>query len=214
MGSSTVRRTFRFRLEPTAGQQQAFRQFAGARRWVWNWALEQRRKHYKETGKSLSAKELSARLTALKDAPATVWLRTVDSQLLQQALADLDKAFANFFARRAHYPRFKSKKVDRPRFRIPQRVTITGGRVQVPKIGRVRGRLSQPIVGTTKSATFKQDACGHWHVTLVAEHAAPVMELPAPDLERAVGIDLGLRDAVVSSDAPPIPAPRFYRQGE
>src|SRR5215472_12903422 len=149
MESSTVRRTFRFRLEPTADQAEMFRQFAGARRWVWNWALEQRRKHYKETGKSLPARELSARLTALKDEPETAWLRTVDSQLLQQALADLDKAFANFFARRARYPRFRSRKTDAPRFRIPQRVTVTGGRVQVPKIGRVRMRLSQPIVGTT-----------------------------------------------------------------
>jgi len=185
MESSTVHRAYRFRLEPTADQEQSFRQFAGARRWVWNWALEQRRQYYKETGKTLPAGLLSARLTALKDQPETAWLREMDSQLLQQALADLDKAFANFFARRARYPRFKSKKTDVPRFRIPQRVTVVDGRVRVPKVGRVRARLSQPVVGTAKSATFKQDACGHWHVTLVAEHEGPVVALPAPDPERA-----------------------------
>src|SRR5919199_1106136 len=141
MESSTVRRVYRFRLEPTAAQEQSFRQFAGARRFIWNWALQQRREHYQQTGQSLSAKELSARLTALKDQPETAWLRDVDSQLLQQ-------------------------------------VRVVGRGVQVPKIGRVRLRLSQPVEGQTKSATFKQDACGHWHVSLVAETQMPVVLLP------------------------------------
>src|SRR5207253_7163001 len=163
---------------PTTQQEQHLRQFAGARRFIWNWALQQRREHYQQTGKSLSAKELSARLTALKDQPETGWLREMDSQLLQQVLADLQRAFTNFFARRARYPRFKSRKRDRARFRIPQRVCVVGRRVQVPKIGRVRLRLSQPVEGETKSATFKRDACGHWHVSLVAETEIPVALLP------------------------------------
>jgi putative transposase len=156
-----MHKAFRYRLEPTAEQEQKLRQFAGARRFIWNWALQQRREYYRETGKTLPPKELSARLTALKDQPATAWLRDMDSQLLQQVLADLQRAFSNFFARRACYPRFKSKKAELPRFRIPQRVKLVGNRVQVPKVGRVRLRLSQPIIGTTKSATFKQDAGGH-----------------------------------------------------
>jgi putative transposase len=189
------------------------RQFAGVRRFIWNWALEQRRDYYQQTGKTLPASELSARLTALKDEPETAWLREMDSQLLQQALADLGRAFVNFFERRARYPRFKSRKRDQARFRIPQRVRVVGGRVQVPKIGRLRLRLSQPVEGPTKSATFKKDACGHWHVSLVAETQMPVVPLPFPDPAQSVGLDLGLKDAVVPSDAPPLPAPRFYRRG-
>jgi putative transposase len=214
MESSTAHRAFRFRLEPTAGQARAFAQFAGARRWVWNWALAEMQQYYKETGKTLPAGVLSARLTALKDKPETAWLKEMDSQALQQTLIDLRQAFVNFFERRARYPRFKSKKRDRVRFRIPQRVKVVGKGVQVPKIGHVRMRLSQPVVGTTKSATFKQDACGHWFVTLVAECEVPGVELPAPDPERTVGIDLGLKDAVVPSAGPRIPAARFYRRAE
>src|SRR5438477_6430973 len=130
MESSTVRRTYRFRLEPTGDQERTLAQFAGARRWVWNWALAACQAYYKETGKTLPAKELSARLTALKDEPGTAWLRAMDSQALQQALIDVHRAFSNFFARRARYPRFKSRKTDTPRFRIPQRVTVVDGRVQ------------------------------------------------------------------------------------
>src|ERR671937_2832264 len=152
MDSRPLRRAYRFHLEPTSYQDERLRQFAGARRFIWNWALEQRREYHRQTGKSLPARDLSARLTALKDQPETAWLREMDSQLLQQVLADLQRAFANFFERRARYPRFKSRKRDQERFRIPQRVRVVGRGVQVPKIGRVRLRLSQPVAGQTKSA--------------------------------------------------------------
>jgi putative transposase len=207
-------KAFRYRLEPTDDQEQKLRQFAGARRFIWNWALQQRREYYRETGKTLPAKELSARLTALKDQPDTAWLRDMDSQLLQQVLADLQRAFNNFFARRACYPRFKSKKTEVLRFRIPQRVKVVGNRVQVPKVGLVRLRLSQPLAGTTKSATFRQDACGHWHVTLVSHIETPAVAPPIPEVEQTVGVDLGLKDIVVCSDGHREPAPRFYRQAE
>jgi putative transposase len=69
------------------------------------------------------------------------------------------------------------------------------------------------VEGPTKSATFKKDACGHWHVSLVAETQVPAVTLPLPNPAQSVGLDLGLTDAVVPSDAPPIPAPRFYRRG-
>jgi putative transposase len=138
----------------------------------------------------------------------------MDSQLLQQVLADLQRAYVNFFERRARYPRFKSRKRDTARFRIPQRVRVVGTSVQVPKVGRVRLRLSQPVHRPTKSATFKQDACGHWHVSLVAETPVPLAALPLPDPAQTVGLDLGLGDVVVPSDGPRIPAPRFYRRAQ
>jgi putative transposase len=203
-------RAYRLRLEPTAAQDRQLRQFAGARRFIWNWAL-QRREHYQQMGKTLPAKELSARLTALKAQPETAWLREMDSQLLQQALADVQRAFVNFVERRARYPRFKSRKRDRARFRIPQRVRLHGQRVYVPKIGLVRARVSRPVAGQTKSATFTQDAGRHGHVALVAQTVLPGMALPLPTPEHSVGLDVGLADAVVCSDGTREPAPRFYR---
>ncbi len=209
-----VRRVYRFRLEPTPQQEEGFRRYAGARRFIWNWALQQKRAHYTATGKGLSDKDLSARLTALKAAPDTAWLKEMDSQLLQQVLADLKKAFTSFFEKRARFPHFKSKKRDTARFRIPQRVTLADGRLTVPKIGRVRVRQSQEVEGATKSATFKRDACGHWFVSLVAATEMPVVALPAAAEERAVGVDLGLKDAVVTSDGERVAAPRFYRAAQ
>lgn len=143
-----------------------------------------------------------------------MWLREMDSQLLQQVLADLKRAFTSFFEKRARFPRFKSRKRDMARFRIPQRVTLADGYLYVPKIGRVKVRQSQEVEGTTKSATFKRDACGHWFVSMVSEMELPTVALLLPTEDRTVGVDLGLKDAVVASDGERVAAPRFYRAAQ
>jgi putative transposase len=212
---ATHRKSYRFRMEPTSAQARAINRMAGARRWVWNWALRRWKDHYAATGKSITLKQLSAELTALKKQPESAWLKEVDSQALQQVLKDLSRAFVSFFEKRARHPKFKSRKRDRGRFRIPQRITLKEGKVYVPKVGWVRIRQSQPVTEPTRSATFKVDAKGHWFVTLVVEFEMP--DVPLPDLDRAlvVGVDLGLIDFATRSDgSDPLPAPKFYRKAE
>ena len=211
---TTYQKAFRYRLRPTPVQEGLFRQFAGARRWVWNWALERRQEHYKATGKSLSLTALCAELAQLKQQPATAWLREMDSQSLQQAIRDLHQAFRAFFERRARFPRFKAKKREQPSFRIPQRVTVEGELLLVPKVGPVELVLHRPLEGTPRSATFKQDATGAWYVTLIVHLDLPDMPLPTPDPARTVGVDLGLKDLAVLSDGRRVSAPKHYRRAE
>jgi putative transposase len=92
------RKVFRFRMKPNAVQRETLARIAGARRYVWNWALAQRQFCYRETGKSLPAAELSVRLTALKQQPETSWLQEVDSQAMQQTLADLNEPTSTSFS--------------------------------------------------------------------------------------------------------------------
>ena len=197
----TIQTTYHYRLDPTAEQEVQLKRFAGARRFVWNWALNRKREHYRETGKTLSYNDLAAELTRLKQQPATAWLREMDSQLLQQTLRDLDSAYQHFFRRARNgdrkkgFPKFKSKKTDTPRFRIPQRVVLQDGSVSVPKIGMIKAIVHRPLEGITKSATFKREACGHWYISLVAEQQL------APKVDRSVethiGIDVGLKSLAV-----------------
>jgi putative transposase len=209
------RKTYRFRMRPKGDQGQSLDRMAGARRFVWNWALRRWKDHQAATGKSISLKRLSAELTLLKRQPGLEWLNDVDSQALQQALQDLHRAFTNFFAKRARYPRFKSRKRDKARFRIPQRVRIEDDRVYVPKVGWVRIRQSREVDGTIKGATFRREADGHWYVSLTVEFELPDVAVPAPDPEKTVGIDLGLIDFVThSDDSEPVPAPKFHRKAE
>src|SRR5436309_12332363 len=95
----TIQTTYRYRLDPTAEQVKLLNQFAGARRFVWNWALGRKRGLFRQTGKTLSYNDLAAELTRLKQQPETAWLKEMDSQSLQQALRDLDSAYQHFFRR-------------------------------------------------------------------------------------------------------------------
>ena len=94
-----IKRAYKFKLKLTAAQREKFFRFAGARRWVFNRGLDQRRKAFETTGKSPSYFEQNKELTTLKEAPETAWLDDIHSQVLQQGLKDLDRAYLNFFRR-------------------------------------------------------------------------------------------------------------------
>jgi putative transposase len=211
---SIHRKAYRFRMRPTKVQEQYLNRLAGARRWVWNWALARWKETFETTGKSISLKQLSVELTALKEKPETAWLKEADSQALQQVLKDLHRAFGNFLEKRARYPRFKSRKRDPLRFRIPQRVKIEDEKVYVPKVGQIRIRQSQPVKEQTKSATFRRSADGKWYVTLTVEFDMPDIPLPSPDPLKVVGVDLGLKTFATITDQEPIPCPKFFRKGQ
>ena len=181
---------------------------------MWNWALDRRKAYFAEHETTIPAATLSAELTALKREPETAWLKEADSQALQQTLKDLDRAFRNFFEKRARFPRFKSKRRDPLRFRIPQRVKVDGEHVVIPKVGRVRIRKSMDVDLPTKGATFRRNPLGRWFVTLTAEFEMPDAESSAPEPSGVVGIDLGLKDFAVLSDGTRIPAPKFYRKSQ
>jgi putative transposase len=209
------RKVYRFRMKPTKAQAHALNRMAGARRWIWNWGLARKQEHFKATGETLRYVDLNGELTDLKRQPGMEWLREADSQSLQEALRDLDRAFVNFFEKRARFPKFKSKKRDRARFRIPQRVKLADGKVYVPKVGHVRVRQSQDVSEPTNSATFRREADGHWYVSLVVEFEMPDIALPAPDPEKVAGIDLGLIDfATLSDGSNPIHTPKFDRKAQ
>lgn len=212
----TLQTTYRYRLNPTVAQETLLNQFAGARRFVWNWALHRKKSHYQQTGETLSYHHLAGELTRLKQQPETAWLREMDSQSLQQALRDLDSAYQHFFRRlkrgekKKGFPKYQTRKTDTPRFRIPQRVRLTEDVVSVPKLGLIRAVVHRPLIGVTKGATFKREPDGHWYVCLVVEQqAAPRSARP---VQRHVGVDVGLKSLIVCSTGQTVANPRWYRR--
>ena len=184
-----LRRVYRFKLEPNAEQKSGLYRLSGSRRFVYNLASARRQEHFKATGKTLSAKDLSLELTALKKQEATAWLsRPADSQLLQQSLKDLDKAFQGFFAKRARFPKFRSRNKGHFAFRIPQRVRVQSDKVYCPKIGWIRIRQSQEIDGRNqKRDRSERDACSNWFVTLTSELEMRDTALAAPQNSVSMG---------------------------
>lgn len=104
-----IHRAYKTELDPNNVQKTLLARHAGAARFTWNWALNRRIQEYKLTGKSSNAIEQHRQLNSLKSTDFP-WMYEVSKCAPQEALRDLDKAFKNFFAKRAKYPKFKSKK--------------------------------------------------------------------------------------------------------
>lgn len=157
-----LKKGFKFRLEPTNEQRQLFAQFAGATRFLYNRGLAQRKALYDHEGKSLTYYDQNNELVALKRQEETSWLQEIHSQILQQALKNLDNAFQNFFqniraGRKPGFPRFKCKGV-RDSFRYPQGIKLKTNNVYLPKIGWVKFRKSREIEGEIKQTTILREA--------------------------------------------------------
>lgn len=190
-----ILRGYRYKLAPDSGQDALLRQFAGVCRLVYNIALEQRatwgKRH--KIGYVTQASDLT-RLRAELD-----WVRAVYVSCQQQALRDLDRAFANFFAGRASFPRPRKRGVN-DSFRFPGREVATKrlnakwSAVRLPKVGWVKFRDTRTMRGAVKNATVSADALG-WHVSFACEIEH---EAPAPNNE-VVGIDRGVATTLALS---------------
>jgi putative transposase len=204
-----VYKAFRYRIYPTAAQEQALAVQFGHARFVWNWALGLRKATYQETGKGISYYELQRRATALKYRAETEWLREADSQVLQAKIEDLEKAYKNFFAKRAKFPHFKSKRSDQS-IRYPQRFKFDENFTYLPKVGWVKAKFHRPLEGRPKNVTVSKTKTGKYFVSVQCE--VGMIEQPAKGGE--IGIDLGVKSFLATSEGWKIDNPRHLQKAE
>lgn len=208
--SPTRERAYRVRAHPTKAQQKTLAQIFGARRFVWNWALDRRSRAYRERKDKLNSISLSRELTELRNQPQMAWLKALPREPLMQALRDLDRAYVNFFKQRARYPRFKRKTyAGATRFTLDQRrsqVDRESGRVQLDGVGKLRFRLTEPLIGRLRSMTVSRDSAGRYFASFTADQV-PAAVIAQP-VAAAVGIDQGVKDLIVTSTNERTPASR------
>lgn len=180
------------------------RRFAGSCRVVFNEALSLQKRRYEQGEKKLGYAGLCKELTAWRNgAPmpsgrVAPWLADAPVHPLQQTIKDLERAYSNFFAKRADFPRFKKKgQSDSFRYPDPKQIKLdqTNSRLFLPKLGWVRYRNSREVLGTVKNITVSQ-SCGKWFVSIQTERE---VEQPIPT-GGAVGIDMGIARFATLSD--------------
>ena len=159
-------KAFKYRLYPNQEQQEKLAVQFGHSRFVYNNALNARKEHYKQTGKGLSYSATTKALPGMKK--TLEWLKQADSQVLQQKLKDLDRAYTNFFQGRAAYPRFKSK-YDNQSIRYPQRFKFVENRIYLPKVGSVKIVLHRDIEGVAKNVTISKTKSGKYFASVQCE---------------------------------------------
>ncbi|SDL69136.1 putative transposase [Nonomuraea maritima] len=213
---------YNVRLYPTAGQRQELAKAFGCARTVYNDGLRARQEAREQGLPYVPDAELSKRvITKAKQTPERAWLGEVSAVVLQQALADLNTAYRNFFASitgkrqglKVAPPRLRSRKDRRQAIRFTRnarfRVTA-GGKLRLPKIGDVPVRWSRSLPAEPSSVTVVKDAAGRYFASFVVE----VGDEPLPRIASEMGIDLGLTYFAVLSDGRKIDNPRFLRRAE
>ncbi|MGH7889487.1 MAG: RNA-guided endonuclease InsQ/TnpB family protein [Thermodesulfobacteriota bacterium] len=208
-----VRKSFQFRLYPTKKQARALQGQLDECRWLYNELLEQRKVSHEELDHSLSKYEQSMFLPLLKEERPS--LSRVHSQVLQNVVDRLDKAFQGFFRRckageMPGFPRFRG--VHRYNsFCYPQSgFSLVGDKLKLSKLGPIRVKMHRPAEGEIKICTLRMNASGDWDVSLSCE----VDVTPLPPKEEAVGIDMGLEYFATLSNGQDISNPRFFQREE
>jgi putative transposase len=188
---------FKFALKLAVAQKRKLTCFSGSCRFVYNKALALQKARYDNDEKKLSYAELCKQLTAWRHDPHLDWLASSPSQALQQSLKDLERAYQNFFQKRADFPRFK-KRGSHDAFRLPQGVKLdqVNSRFFLPKLGWIRYRNSREVVGELCNVTISK-SCDQWLVSFQTERE---VEEPIHSSTTSVGVDVGIAQFASLSD--------------
>lgn len=188
---------FKFQLRPGGQQEREMRRFAGACRFVFNRALALQNENHEAGNKYIPYGKMASWLVEWKNATEMQWLKDSPSQPLQQSLKDLERAYKNFFQKRAAFPRFK-KRGQNDAFRYPQGVKLDqeNSRIFLPKLGWMRYRNSRQVTGVVKNVTVSQ-SCGKWYISIQTESEVSTPVHPSASM---VGLDAGVAKLATLSD--------------
>lgn len=199
-------KAFKYQLYPTEKQSILLNKHIGSVRFLYNLALETKQSAY-ATGVNLNRYDLQVQLKDLKN--ECVWLKEVNSQSLQVALMNLDAAYLRFFKGQNKFPKFK-KKSNGGSFNIPQNVLLKNGKLVIPKFKEgIDIVLHRPIKGEIRQATISRTPTGKYFVSILCETGEENKIPKAVKEKTTVGIDLGLKTFIVSSDGKEFDNPKF-----
>jgi putative transposase len=215
MNEQTVRKSYKYKLNPTPQQERELGRVLGLCRWLYNTALEQRIIAWQRVRVSVSRYQQEAELKDVR--AAFPEYASIHSHVLQDVLARLDKTYQAFFRRiqrgeKAGFPRYQA----RTRWHsftykeYGNGATLDSDFLVLSKIGRIAMRWSRPVQGTPKTVTISKEADG-WYASISCANV-PVQPLPATGQE--AGIDLGIEAFATLSNGTRIFSPGWYRKAE
>ena len=183
----------------------------GCRRFVYNYFLNLFNVNYHQGKKKLSYVDASKILVDLKKDSETEWLKEVNSQTLQASIKDLDGAYDRFFRKLAKFPQFKSKHKSRASFKVPQHFDIDweNNLITIPKFKtpfRFRGKFKGEL-NKINSVTISRTPSGKYYASIQGEFVIT----PKPQVENCIGVDLGIKDLVITSNGEIFPNKRFLK---
>ena len=201
-------------MKPTKHQAEFFERCFGCCRFVYNHALAERIESYRSKKRSLSFFEQCARISDMRKQDEYAWLKEVPAVSLNYAILNLDNAYKRFYNNRCEFPKYKSKKKCRNSVKFNIKTTgydFNTFKVRIPKLGWVNICHERSFDPTVKinSTTVSRDACGIFWCTVSIDDGLPLAPKNKVIKERAVGIDVGIKDFAILSDGTKIDNRRF-----
>jgi putative transposase len=202
----------KYRIYPSKLQEELIAKHIGSSRFIYNLALETKKIAYIGSKHNLSSFDLMEQLTDLKR--ECVWLKEVNSQSLQEAIKNMDISFKNFY-KGSGFPKFKSKHRGKHSFSIPQSVSIKNNKLFIPKFREgIEIVLHREIKGTIKSATISVTPTGKYFVSILVDTKTEIPVKESITKSTTIGIDLGIKTFVTTSDEKVFENPRFLKQSQ
>lgn len=189
-------KSYKYKLKPNEEQKVLLDKHFGSIRFVYNHFLNERKMEYEKNKKSLNYYDNANDLTKLKKTEEYSWLNEINSQSLQTSLKHLEGAYNGFFKKITGFPKFKSKR-NRNSFTVPQFVKLENGKLRIPKFKEpIDLILSRSFTGKIKYCTISKTPTNEYFVSILVETEHNKL----PKTGKSVGIDLGLKDFVITSE--------------
>jgi len=206
-------KSFKYKILPTKDQAELINKHIGCTRFVFNLALECKQMAYTGNKINLSCFDLQNQLPDLKK--ECVWLKKINSQSLQQSIINLDDAFKRFFKKQADFPKFKKKSNAKQSFNMPQNVLVKNNKLVIPKFKKgIKIILHRKLKGSIRQATISKTPTGKYFVSIMCN----IGEVVQPKLQikenTTIGIDLGIKSFLVTSDGQEFDNPKFLRKAQ
>ena len=198
-----ILRSYKFRIYPNAEQKEQLAQTFGCARFVYNWALSNKKEAYENNIKK-SANDVSKELTALKKDPNFIWLKDVSSVCLQQSLMNLDNAYQRFFKKQGGFPTFKKRSNRQSARYVKSAFTFKNGQLKLAKQDKyMKVKFSRPLTGDINSLTVSKDPDGKYYVSFLVKETYQ----PPNKSAKQIAIDLGIKDFATFSDGSKVANP-------
>ena len=205
-----VVKSYKFRIYPTKDQKVFLSRQFGAARFIYNHFLSNRKSEYLNNKKGLSYYDDSRSLTKLKREDGFEWLNDINSQTLQASLRNLETAYQNFFKKRTRFPNFHSKS-NKQTVKIPQHFNLEEGKLYIPKLKTgIEIRIHREMPSKPQCCYISKTCSGQYYACFPCEEEAN----PLPKLDYTVGIDLGIKSLIVTSEGEVIDNKNVYRSVE
>lgn len=208
-----IKRAYRYRLYPTTEQEIILARTFGCARFAYNYMLRLRTDAWYDRKERVGYLQTSSELTKLKREPEFAWLSEVSSVPVQQALRHLQSAFANFFAKRAAYPQFHSKRGVQSASYVatgfsfnPDKRELTLAKMTEPL--NICWSRTIPKKAKVTTVTVIRDTAGRYFASLLCDDEVETL----PPAKSQIGIDMGLNHFLITSDGEKVAAPQFGRK--